>query len=145
MKKILVLVPDLRLPGGVTNYYNTLKLDQYGPVSYFTVNSLQKQPALQTAIRLAGKYCSFFYTLIKNRYALVHVNPSLDRRSFYRDLVFIIISKLLKRKTLVFFRGWADVYEEKIKNSKWKSFLFRISYAKATQYIVLSGLFKKKF
>jgi glycosyltransferase involved in cell wall biosynthesis len=144
MKKILILVPDLNLPGGVTNYYNTLQLEKSGNISYFTVNKLKSQSGVATVFRLISNYCKFFYTLIKNGYQLIHVNPSLDKRSFYRDLVFIFIARMLNRKTLVFFRGWLDSYEEEIKKSRFKSFLFRISYAKAAKYIVLSNIFKDK-
>ncbi len=144
MKKILILVPDLNLPGGVANYYNTLQLEKSGNISYFTVNKLKSQSGVATAFRLMTKYCQFFYTIIRNGYKLIHVNPSLDKRSFYRDLVFIFIARLLNRKTLIFFRGWLDSYEDEIKKSRFKSFLFRISYAKANKYIVLSNIFKDK-
>jgi glycosyltransferase involved in cell wall biosynthesis len=45
---------------------------------------------------------------------------------------------------LVFFRGWTDSFEEKIKVSKVKSFLFKMSYAKVDKYIVLGQIFKLK-
>jgi glycosyltransferase involved in cell wall biosynthesis len=65
-------------------------------------------------------------------------------RSYHRDLIFIAIARILSIKTIVFFRGWFDAYEQKIKQSKWKKFLFKISYAKASKYIVLGNIFKKK-
>lgn len=144
MKKILVLVPDLRLPGGVTNYYNALKLETKADVSYFTVNSYKPESGLATGFRLIAKYFSFFFNLLTRKYKLIHVNPSLDRRSFYRDLGFILIARLFGKDILVFFRGWEDKYEERIRKSRLRSFLFRISYAKARRFIVLSGSFKKK-
>jgi glycosyltransferase involved in cell wall biosynthesis len=72
------------------------------------------------------------------------VNPTLDHRSFYRDAGFIFIAKLLNRATLVFFRGWFTEFEEKVHKSKLTSFLFKVSYAKADKYIVLSKSFKAK-
>ena len=144
MKKILILVPDLSLPGGVSNYYNSVRLDQEKNIHYFIVNKGGSHSAAGTAWRLFINYCKFFFLLIKGHYELVHVNPSLDRRSFYRDSVFVIISKILRRKTLVFFRGWTNSFEEKIKASSAKSFLFRISYAKVDKYIVLGQVFKLK-
>ena len=144
MRKILILVPDLNLPGGVTNYFNTLKLEQSADIKYFSVNKLKTQTTAGVAFRLLNKYCIFFYTLLIKKYQVVHVNPSLDKRSFYRDAVFIFIARLCRQKTLVFFRGWLDSYELKIKQSRVKSFLFRISYAKATKFIVLSSRFKEK-
>lgn len=144
MRKILILVPDLSLPGGVANYYNTLQLEKNTNINYFFVNKSKSQSSLGTAFRLITKYVHFFYILIKNRYKVIHVNPSLDKRSFYRDSVFLVIARILNRKTLVFFRGWLDSFESQIKASRVKSFLFRNSYAKANKYIVLSNLFRKK-
>lgn len=143
-KKILVLVPDLRLPGGVTNYYNALKLETSANVEYFTVNSYKQESGIMTIFRLFKNYFRFFFLLLRKRFDIIHINPSLDHRSFYRDFGFIMISRLMRRKKLIFFRGWNDEYEEKIRKSKFRSYLFRISYAKADRYIVLSELFKKK-
>ena len=142
--KILVLIPNLSFTGGVGNYYKTLGLDADKAITYFTINKGKPQSVLRTSLRLFKNYSKFIFKLIKDRYRVVIVNPSLDSRSFHRDLVFIIITHLLNRKTVVFFRGWSEPYEEKIKKSKFKSFLFRISYAKAAKYLVLGNIFKKK-
>ena len=147
MKKIgktLILVPDLSLPGGVANYYNTLNLQAHGNINYFPINTAKHQSAFATILRLIINYFIFFYIVIRDRYELIHINPTLDWKSFYRDSVFILIARILNRKTLVFFRGWLDTYEKKIKKSKLKTFLFNLSYAKVSKYIVLSNLFKKK-
>ena len=144
IKKVLILVPDLHLPGGVSNYYNTLKLNSESYIHYFPVNKGKPKTSLAIIWRLFRNYCRFFFLIIRNRYDLIHLNPSLDQNSFYRDAFFIIISRVLNKKTLVFFRGWKDHFEEKIKKEKIKSFLFRISYAKANKYIVLGHVFKVK-
>jgi len=134
----------LNLPGGVASYYNTLQLDRYDNITYFIVNSSKKETKIATFGRLFFNYWLFFYKVVRNRYKLIHLNPSLEKRSFYRDSLFIIISKILKRKTLVFFRGWLEEYEKEIKKSKIKRIIFKFSYAKADKFIVLSELFKKK-
>ncbi|WP_276372809.1 glycosyltransferase family 4 protein [Chryseolinea sp. H1M3-3] len=145
MKKILILVPDLNLQGGVANYYRTLKLDADKNVTYFTVNKQNKQTPFETAKRLLLNYFRFFYMLYRHNYEVVVVNPSMDTgKSYFRDSVFIIIARLLNKKTIVFFRGWLDSYEEKIKKSKFKSLLFKWSYASAGSYITLGNIFKKK-
>lgn len=145
MPKTLVLVPDLNLPGGVSNYYKTLELDTNSSITYFTINKAQPQSAVATALRLISNYCKFFIKLIKDGYEVVVLNPSLDEgKSFHRELLFILITHFLNKKTVVFFRGWFDPYEVRIKNSRFKSFLFRISYARATKYLVLGNIFKKK-
>lgn len=142
--KTLILGPNRTLQGGVAGYYNTLKLEDYTNARYFAVNSAKPQSGIITFFRLIANYFRFIYIIIKDRYQLIHINPSLERRSFYRDSVFIIMARMLNRKTLVFFRGWIEPFEQEIRKSKLKSFIFRISYAKADKYIVLSSLFKNK-
>jgi len=141
---VLLLVPDLNLAGGVSGYYNTLKLDEYAGATYFFVNSAKKQKGIILLLRLIKNYFRYFFLLAHGKFSLVHFNPSLDKKSFYRDAIFIIIARGLGRKTLVFFRGWLDAYEEEIKKSKLKSFLFDLSFAKADRYIVLSAHFRDK-
>ncbi|HVG40793.1 MAG TPA: glycosyltransferase family 4 protein, partial [Chitinophagaceae bacterium] len=97
-----------------------------------------------TVFRLIINYFNFIYKLSANRYDLVHVNPSLARNSFYRDLIFIFLARLLGVKVLVFFHGWYNEYEQKIKDNFLKSFLFKSTYAKADKFIVLSQIFKDK-
>lgn len=143
--KVLVLIPDPKIAGGVTNYYKTLRLDTSNNISYFAVNTAVPQGPVVASFRLFGKYSAFLLKLLFKHYDVVVVNPSLDMgRSFHRDLVFLLLARLLRRRTVVFFRGWFEPYEEKIKSSKWKMFLFRISYAKADKHVVLGNIFKRK-
>ncbi len=145
LPKIMVLVPDLRIPGGVSNYYKTLKLDADPHVWYFVINEVEQQSAVAAVIRLFKKYCTFSYKLLKKEAKYVVINPSLDEgKSFYRDMVFILLTLLFNCKPVVFFRGWFDPFEEKIRHSKFKTFMFNISYAKAYQYMVLGNTFKQK-
>ncbi|WP_162945015.1 glycosyltransferase family 4 protein [Flavisolibacter nicotianae] len=144
-KKVLVLIPDPAIPGGVSNYYKTLALDKRANIAYFPVNTAKPQGPVAAVTRLAGRYWRFFFQLLFQRYDVVVVNPSLDMgKSFHRDLVFLLIARLLKRETVVFFRGWFEPYEEVIRKSKWKQFLFRNSYAKADKHVVLGEIFKRK-
>ncbi len=120
-------------------------LDTNSNIIHFPITSAKRQGALAASLRLLGKYYKFFYQVVMHGYEVVVVNPSLDMgRSFHRDLVFIVISRILKRKTIVFFRGWLEPSEYEIKKSKWKLFLFKISYAKADKYVVLGKIFKNK-
>lgn len=144
--KTLILIPDLNGQGGVANYYRTLNLEAENNITYFTVNSAKHYSTVRTAIILFYKYCSFFLKLISNNYDLILSNPSLEGKgkSFYREMIFILITHLLNRKSIIFFRGWAEHFEEKIRDSKFTSFLFKISYAKASRFIVLGDIFKQK-
>ncbi len=141
----LILIPDLNIPGGVSNYYKTLDLNNNSNIEYFVINKAKQQSAIASVYRLSIKYSQFFFKLIQKRYHTVVINPSLDEgKSFHRDMIFILITHLLKCNSIIFFRGWFDPYEERIKKSRFKRFLFRISYAKSSRFLVLGNIFQKK-
>jgi len=143
-RRILLLTPHLKGPGGVTNYYNALDLKHYLPVDYFYVNKPQSQNAVGTILRLLTNYLKFIVLMFGRTYGLIHLNPSLDKKSYFRDALFIAISRIFKKKCIVFFRGWEDDFEEGIKASSLKLSIFKNTYAKADIFIVLGKLFKEK-
>jgi len=151
--KILVLTSDLREKGGVGNYYKCLKLDEEPNIDYFFVNRAEttsimnpsatgKLILLKKAYQLA--YIYFKFLLLVPGYQLVHINPSLTPGSFYRDMFFIGISRILNKKLLVFFRGWSEEFEDRIIRKKAMSYLFRNTFGRADNIIVLGKIFHQK-
>jgi len=151
--KVLVLIPDLKHKGGVTNYYRCLRLDKLKNISYFFVNTIatdqEQNPKLSKPLLVIKKllfltaiYLNFIKIAL--HFQVIHINPSLNFKSFFRDMVFIFISRLLRKKILIFFRGWEDDFEAAFTNKKLVKFLFKHSYAKADRYIVLCQVFKNK-
>ena len=138
--RITVLTPDLILDGGVTNYYRTIQLDTEENIDYFFVNKPHTKSQLSKAAHACVIFVKFF--VVAWRSQLIHVNPSLNFNSFYRDMVFIILARILRKKTLVFFRGWDNDFQHDIERSWLKSMLFKGTYAKADRYLVLSRIFK---
>jgi glycosyltransferase involved in cell wall biosynthesis len=144
IRKTLIIVPNLNGSGGVVNYYKTLELNKKQNINYFPLSKVKPKSFAKIAFRLILTYLKFTFYLIRFHYKTIVVNPTLDPKSFHRDSVFIIITHLLGKRTIVFFRGWVEPFEEKIKSSRFKSLLFRISYAKAGKFIVLGNVFKEK-
>jgi len=140
--RILVLTPDLSQSGGVTNYYNALRLSDSHDVDYFFVNKQHTKSIASKVYYAIFIYLGFLREAISCQ--LIHINPSLNLKSFYRDMIFIFISRILGKKVLIFFHGWEDDFQKSIKNSRLMSYLFRHTYAKANRYIVLSKEFKSK-
>jgi glycosyltransferase involved in cell wall biosynthesis len=140
--RILILVPDFRTRGGVVNYYRTLRLSDEPNIDYLFINRHGTKSIVSKTFFAVFIYLDFLRAAV--RAGLIHINPSLDRNSFYRDLLFIVLAKLLRKNVLIFFRGWEEPYEESIRNSGFKSFLFRHSYAKADRFVVLGESFKRK-
>jgi glycosyltransferase involved in cell wall biosynthesis len=141
-KLALVLTPDLKQPGGVTNYFRTLRLNDLPRIDYFQVNRYG------TSSLLAKVWCAAFifvsFARVARSYSVIHVNPSLNRNSYYRDMVFVWLSRRLGADTLVFFRGWDEHFESGLRRSRFQRALFRRTYARATAFAVLGESFRQR-
>ena len=138
--KVLITVPLLSLPGGVTELFNLLKLNQYESIEYFEVNFLKNKLNI---LFLPFVYLLFILRLPKIK--LVHLNPSLNAKSFYRDMLFAFIAKkLFKKKTIVYWHGWKNDFEDKIKHNIILRFIMNHTFLKADASIVLGSIFKDK-
>jgi len=136
--KVLITVPNLKLPGGVTALFNILKMEMYySNISLFILHS--KLPSI---LRIPLKYIEFI--LILKHVDLVHLNPSLNRKSFYRDAIFAWLTIFFSRKLIVYWHGWDEDYESKISKSRLLNFIIKHSFLKAHASIVLGSVFENK-
>jgi len=142
---ILILTPDLTNICGVAGYFNTLRL-HHGPfrVEYFEINKACSEGKATKAFRIAFNYFRFMLKVLTNSYELVHINPSFNRKSFLRDTIFCGICLLFRKKVVVLFHGWEDNFEERVRTNRLYRFLFRHTFMKAANYVVLSSIFKDK-
>lgn len=141
-RPVLVLIPDLALDGGVTHYYRTLQLDRLDNVDYFFVNKPGTQSRLEKSFHALGIFLHFILRV--RRYSLVHVNPSLNPNSFYRDWFFIMVAKLAGKPVLVFFRGWEADFEARVRDNPFLNRLFRSTYGRADRVITLGETFRRR-
>ncbi|MDN3596246.1 glycosyltransferase family 4 protein [Zunongwangia endophytica] len=136
--RILINVPKLSNPGGVSVLYNVLKIqDRYDNVKLFQIHS--KLPSFLGFIK---KYIEFF-SLVK-LFDIIQLNPSLNKKSFFRDSIYAYIAKLAKKKLVVYWHGWENDYEEAIFKSKFLKWIFKKTFAKADLSIVLGQVFSDK-
>jgi glycosyltransferase involved in cell wall biosynthesis len=139
MKKILINTPNLNQTGGVAQYYNVMKLDEENNIKYFDIRNDEKRNVI---FRLVSSYFTFVRAIVNCE--LVVLNPSLNRRSFFRDCVFAFLTKISGKHLVVFWHGWEDSFEFKIKNSFFLKNLFKNTFGKADGFVVLGEVFKKK-
>lgn len=139
MKKVLVTVPDLRLTGGVANYYKYLKLNEVDDIEYFNVNGGRFRNVL---FRLIERNIVFFFLIRK--FDVIHINPSLLKKSYLRDSLFMLSGLLRKKKIIVFIRGWDNHFEKQISENNFYRFIFKHVWCKVDEYIVLGKLFLEK-
>lgn len=137
--KVLINVPNLSLPGGVTSLFNLLKLDKLENVEYFIVNFNKKKWGV---VFLPFVYLKFVLSL--KSVDIVHVNPSLNKKSFIRDACFSWLTLLFNKKLIVYWHGWQDSYENKIAKSYFLKFILRRTFFKAHVTIALGKVFENK-
>lgn len=138
-KKILINTPDINKIGGVANFYLALNGKYSNRVRYNFIGGRSKKS--NYLITLFMDYIKFLIIIVSFKPQLVHLNPSLDKKSILRDSIYVLISKLFFRKTLIFWHGWQEYTELIISNkySKIFKFIFNLSDA----HCVLASDFKK--
>jgi glycosyltransferase involved in cell wall biosynthesis len=141
---ILILTPEFKVQGGVSNFFEALRIGELPDIRYFFVSFEGKENVIQTVWRLIGNYIMFAYVLCTQNIGLVHINPSLNKKSFFRDGVFILICRLLNTDALVFFHGWEDSFETRIRKNLLYRYFFKYTYQQCKEFAVLSKIFKQK-
>lgn len=61
----------------------------------------------QRPLRALGDYVNFVSTLVRFKPHVVHMNPSMDKKSFWRDLLFLLIAKAFRHKVIYQVHGGA--------------------------------------
>lgn len=82
----------------------------------------------------------FHFIRIAGNYDLIHINTSMRIKSFVRDAIFIMLTKIYRKKCLIFIHGWDKEFAEKM--SKRFLWLYRAVFFKADGMIVLSKEFR---
>lgn len=142
LMRVLIAVPRLAMPGGVANYYRTLRPYLDEQKVYFEIGNKFGDSGGWGAIRrLLADYWQFHRALRGPRVELVHINPSLGSRSVVRDGLLLLIAKAHGCPVVVFFRGWDPGCEAVIRRRfLW---LFRAVYGRADAFILLSDEFRR--
>ena len=136
--KVLVLVPDLNAPGGVSSFFKSLE-GQFKDhdITYITRGTRANLHPIKQFLVKFWDYFNFIFKIIGGNYDLIHVNTSLGRANIIRDPWFVLIGKIFRVKVLVFFHGWRP---ESI--TSWLKPFFKI-FLKADAMVVLATQFQK--
>ncbi len=136
--KILINTPDINKIGGVANFFQSLEGKFINEVRYNYIGGSSKKSNF--ILSLLSDYIRFFAILLKFRPDIVHINPSLDKKSVLRDAVYVLISKLFFRKLLVFWHGWQEKTEHSV--TKKYSRIFKRIFNLADAHCVLASDFR---
>lgn len=109
--RVLLLGPMRSAVSGVSTHLNQLfasSLASTFELLQFQVGSEgHAEGRLRTVLRLAGSPFTFTARLLRDRPAIVHINTSLEPKSYWRDLVYLVIAKVLRRKVVYQVHGGA--------------------------------------
>lgn len=147
MIKILIITPDLKQPGGVSNFIKLLSkgLDENNfEIKYFFVG--------KTGVYIKDLFYPFLILVSIFRLRkilkifqpdLVHMNPSLDHIAIIRDFIFLRIIKREGYPVLFFIHGWQKNISKKFKNIIIKKY-FKKRFEMIDLLVVLANEFKKE-
>jgi glycosyltransferase involved in cell wall biosynthesis len=141
--KVLITGPDLNDPGGVSNYYSTIL-----PLLCKKSNlSIIYIPIGRTYAKGKGRYLFKDQIRVRdaikvNKTSVVLINPSLNFKSFFRDMFFIRTALISGNKVVVFFRGWEWPFARFVE--KYLKTILLLYYGKSSKIIVLSTEFAEQ-
>jgi glycosyltransferase involved in cell wall biosynthesis len=151
-KKVLIVTKHPESKGGVVNYYNNVfKVfnDPKFQLEWFVIGSRpenydkRQSRKLAYTIEFLKDIFKFISLLFKDKQiAIVQVSPSFMPVPIIRDVIYLFISKVFRKKTVTFVRGWSTKFEARV---SLKSGLYRRIvkyYQKSDKVLVLAGKFK---
>jgi len=136
--KILINIPCLDLIGGVVSQY-------VGLAPYWTEDIKYNIVGKRTEKKATGIYwiswdvIKFLSVIFRWHPNAVLLNPSMGKTAILRDMIFLVISSALGKKTFIFIHGWDKEFALKL-NKK----LFVRFCNKATGVFVLANEFKSE-
>ena len=147
--KVVIVSKNPFLPGGISNFYRIF-LRNYShddiQIRLFVegVNKEQWEITRREYITFYFKnILSFIKLLCNDKYIkIVQLNPSLIPVPIVRDSIYILLSKLFKKKVIVFFHGWDYKTQMIIEKNSILQAIFAKIYSKADVTLVLSNEFK---
>ena len=132
-------MPGFNAKGGITNYYQSLR--KYFPENiYYLKRGSRNWPDRRNNFieiwRGINDLLKFISFLRREKIQLVQTNTSLSSNAVFRDGLFVLLSKIMNRKVIVFFHGWDYNFVNGSKKIRLK--LFKYVFFKADGIIDLS-------
>jgi glycosyltransferase involved in cell wall biosynthesis len=145
--RVLILSGAPAISGGIVNFINLLKArlsDDIDADHFVMGRRANETSAFQTVARLLRDPIAFFVRVVRNRYDVVHINPSLLAKSTLREAVFCLLLKLIGyRGTFLLFHGWDKDFEKRIFTNPISRRMFCAAFGGASRYAVLSENFRE--
>lgn len=139
---ILVVTPGLNGLGGVANYWKImlpLLENREFSIDFLETGSAKSKGDLFYPIT---DQFNFFKRIREKPPILIHINPSLNPKSFIRDGLLVYQAIRRNIPIVVFFHGWDTVFAQRVEKYFFR--FFKSTFGKASAFIVLASEFKEK-
>jgi glycosyltransferase involved in cell wall biosynthesis len=141
-RRVIVCAPDPGHVGGVASFWRALVGHVDHQLLVLTVGRrVPAEKGFATLRRLIGDYARFARAVASRDTAAVHLNPSLDWRSLFREAVFLMIAVLARKPAVVMVHGWDPTVEGVI--TRWLKRPFLLIFGRASSFIVLASAFRR--
>lgn len=101
---VLITGPSRAAISGVSTHVNqllgTALADEYEMVHFQAGSEGRSETAVGRWLRLAMSPFTLFATIVFRHASIVHINTSLVPKAFWRDLVYLLVAKLLRARVL---------------------------------------------
>lgn len=142
-RKVLIHTRKLTIPGGKQSYLLAIKEHFTNDITWFYYGSDgPKESIVNFLRRVVGDYIRFYRLLKTEKFDIVHINTSLNLKSFFRDSIFSWISYWLQIKTIIYWHGWRWDFEKAIVRRIQP--YFRWTFGKADAMILLATEFVQR-
>lgn len=138
---VLLLGPARTAISGVSTHLNQLfksPLSTCFQLSQFQVGREGRtENRLGTLLRLIGSPFALAICVVRRNPRIVHINTSFDTKGFWRDLAYLAISKVLRRRTVYQVHGGA-LPQELFSRNRWLTSLVRWTLSYPDVVVLLS-------
>ncbi len=144
---ILLTSPPPDVLGGVAAFAESLAvhLQNYQADRFYVGHSAHTTEAILAKLyRLLISPIRLVHALMKQKYAVIHLNPSLNRKALLRDGLLAITLRLVRcQRVLVMFHGWQPDMAAMLSRNSLARMIFLTAFGGAARIAVLAKDFKE--
>ena len=144
--RVLIVSRHPDMPGGVARSTALMRRRLSGRIraDSFVIGRRPAERGLhQTIWRVVADYWRFIVLLLRRRYDVVHLNPSLVPKSLVREGILLAMLRLAcQRRIFVFLRGWDWAVARRLAANPLYLGIFRFLFGRVTRIAVMSTTFR---
>jgi len=145
---VTILYPDTRILGGVAIFIEAMRraFDSSIKTEHFLVGRRSTDVGrIKILLNTFFDAVRLIWHVGTAKPDVVHINPSLNLKSLFRDGLFLLVLRLMnKREVLMFMHGWEEDLSAKIAGNRFFRHLFRYIYDWPAKTIVLASRFREQ-